>query len=166
MSSSLLEEVSSGPKTRKFVMFNFMTSRKNSPSGRVFSACTTRASRVCTRTRGSPATAALSSPGRRWHGDWSPCAVLPDGRQSLEFGAQASILSNSSSGFSRASSFPVAQVLRDFSLHRDRDLVRAPEPFQFVAVHNSPEPSTLSASAKQSWATAAARLRRFARASC
>ena len=37
---SRLEAVSSGPKTRKLVMFCFMTSRRNSPSGLVFSYCT------------------------------------------------------------------------------------------------------------------------------
>ena len=38
MASSLLEVVSSGPKTRKLFMFSFITSRRKTPSGRVFSA--------------------------------------------------------------------------------------------------------------------------------
>ena len=40
MASSLLEVFSSGPKTRKLVMFWRMMSRRNWPSGRVFSAVT------------------------------------------------------------------------------------------------------------------------------
>ena len=38
--SRLLEVVSSGPKTRNEFMFSFITSRRKTPSGRVFSAST------------------------------------------------------------------------------------------------------------------------------
>ena len=157
MASSLLDVVSSGPKTRKLFMLRFITSRRKLPSGRVFSAMDRpRLVDAATRIRGNRAGAALSSACRRWREDWRSCGECRWAPELLQFGNQFSV--GIEQLFRLLGAHPALQnaKLLGILLHiGQRNLMGAPEAFQAMAFDFLRSASSLWASAARSSASAA-----------
>ena len=148
-------------------MFWRMISRRNCPSGRVFSAAVcARAFRPGSRSRGNRASAGLSAASHHWREDWRSCAVCPLGASAFSSGISRPLSSNNFFGLVAAQPvFRAASNGPDFRARRPaapggnaRSLPPCGRPLPLGQ-------SIPSGSAARSWANAAGSALPFARAS-